>query len=96
MAERNETNQLWRDVKADARRKRDHIETKREVQLTKLVVTGTIDARQPSEYHWKIWLVGRPDIVADYWPRTGTIVSPRGKGRGGPKRVVAILKGVDE
>ena len=95
MAERNETNQLWRDVKADVRRKRFCIEEKREKQIAKLVVAGVIDARQCSDYHWKVWLTDRPDVVADYWPRTGTIVSPRGNGRGGPRKVIAILKGND-
>lgn len=39
--------------------------------LVRAVAQGWLDARQLSEYHWRVWNPARPKEIVDYWPRTG-------------------------
>ena len=78
-----------------SRRARDRFERRREKWITRAVLAGEIDARQLSDYHWRIWLTAKPSYTVDYWPRTGTIRLPKGKNRtrrGPPKVVLELLR----
>lgn len=55
------------------RAERDRREVEQEAQLARAVRAGEVDARQCSDYHWKVWNPRRPDLVVDFWPRSGKV-----------------------
>lgn len=78
----NETNILWRQVKARARLARDRREQENLEMLLEDVQLGLVLASQLGEYHWRLWLPGVPERFVDYWPRTGKWYRPHGGARG--------------
>lgn len=80
--ERNENNQMWRDVRDGQRTARSTRAVRDVAKMLELQRQGAIVAQQLSEHHWRIHGIagGKIAETVDYWPRTGAICK-KGLGR---------------
>ncbi len=71
MTERSETNQMWRDIKAEIREERALAHTAARVRLERLRDLRIVELRWFTPHHVRITRAGRRGIQVDFWPSTG-------------------------